>query len=243
MRTIHIDEREDRLVVTLNRPEFRNAINVAMIEELHEVCADLERRPKLLLLTGAGSAFAGGADIAELLERNSDQALQGINARLFERMARLPLPTLAAVNGVALGGGAELAYACDLRVATLEASFGSPEPGLGIIAAAGACWRLTELVGKSVAKQVLLGGRTLDAQEALQFGLLSEVVHAADLVERAHQMLDQIARSSSRALRLTKLVVDAPDAQPLVGDLAQAILFDSDDKRFRMERFLERSRR
>ena len=83
----------------------------------------------------------------------------GINSRLFDRIARLPLPTVAAVDGYALGGGAELAYACDIRLASPAAVFGNPEPGLGILAAAGACWRLGELVGRSVAKQVLLGGR------------------------------------------------------------------------------------
>src|SRR6185312_1397756 len=96
-----------------------------------------------------------------------DQALQGINSRLFDRIARLPMPTVAAVDGYALGGGAELAYACDVRLASPAAVFGNPEPGLGILAAAGACWRLAELTGRSVAKQILLGGYQVDAEAAL----------------------------------------------------------------------------
>lgn len=238
--TLHVEEREDRVIVTLNRPSARNAINAAMIAELHEVCARLESAPRMLLITGAGGAFAGGADIAELRERGRDEALQGINSRLFDRLARLPLPTVAAVDGVALGGGAELAYACDVRLAGDTAVFGNPEPALGILAAAGACWRLSELVGRSVAKQVVLAGRRLDATEAHRHGLVSEVVPAEELVQRAHEMLDRMGRSSPTALRLAKLVLDAPGAHPVADDLAQAVLFETQDKHDRMTGFLER---
>jgi enoyl-CoA hydratase/carnithine racemase len=240
--TLRVEERDDRVVVTLSRPEARNAINAAMVRELHDVCAALEERPRLLLLTGDAGTFAAGADIGELRERGRDQALHGINSRLFDRVARLPMPTVAAVDGYALGGGAELAYACDLRLATPAAVFGNPEPGLGILAAAGACWRLRELVGASVAKQVLLAGRRLDADDALRLGLVAEVVPAAELVKRANALLDRMARSGPLALRLTKLVADAPGGHPVADDLAQAILFESDDKRRRMDAFLAGSR-
>jgi enoyl-CoA hydratase len=240
--TLEIEERDDRLVVTLRRSEARNAINAAMVRELHEVCAALEEHPRLLLLTGDGGTFAAGADIGELRERGRDQALRGINSRLFDRIARLPLPTVAAVDGYALGGGAELAYACDIRLASPAAVFGNPEPGLGILAAAGACWRLGELVGASVAKQVLLGGRRLDADDAYRFGLVAEVVPADELLKRAHALLDRMVRSGALALRLTKLVADSPGGHPLTDDLAQAILFESDDKRTRMDAFLSGGR-
>ena len=238
MTTLGVEELADRVVVTLRRPEARNAINAAMVRELHDVCTALEERPRLLLLTGDGGTFAAGADIAELRERGQEQALQGINSRLFDRIARLPLPTVAAVDGHALGGGAELAYACDIRLASPTATFGNPEPGLGILAAAGACWRLRELVGASVAKQVLLAGRRLDAEDAYRVGLVAEVVPAGDLLKRAHGLLDRIARSGPLALRLTKLVTDSPGGHPVADDLAQAILFESDDKRARMDAFL-----
>jgi enoyl-CoA hydratase len=240
--TLVVEEADDRVVVTLRRPEARNAINAAMVRELHEVCATLEERPRLLLLTGDGGTFAAGADIGELRERGRDQALQGINSRLFDRIARLPLPTVAAVDGFALGGGAELTYACDIRLATPAAVFGNPEPGLGILAAAGATWRLRELVGASVAKQVLLAGRRLDAVEAHRLGLVAEVMPAGELLKRAHSLLDRMARSGPLALRLTKLVTDAPGGHPLTDDLAQAILFESDDKRTRMDNFLSGDR-
>ncbi|KPI09788.1 enoyl-CoA hydratase/isomerase family protein [Streptomyces mirabilis] len=238
--TLLVEERDDRVVVTLHRPEARNAISGLMIRELHAVCDLLERDPKFLLLTGHGGVFAGGADIAELLRRGRDEALQGINSRLFERVRRLPMPTLAAVDGWALGGGAELSYACDLRIAGPDAVFGNPEPGLGILAAAGACWRLPELVGESVAKQVLLAGRNLDARAALAAGLVIDVVPADRLLDEAHALLDRMARSSAAALRLTKLVVDSPGAHPVADDLAQAVLFEGRDKRERMTRFLEK---
>jgi enoyl-CoA hydratase/carnithine racemase len=238
--TLMVEDRDDRVVVALSRPEARNAINAQMIDELHEVCAWLEREPRLLLLTGNGGVFAGGADIAELLVRGRDEALQGINSRLFERVRRLPMPTLAVVEGWALGGGAELAYACDVRIAGPDAFFGNPEPGLGILAAAGACWRLPQLVGESLAKQVLLAGRTLDAATALAFGLVIDVVPADRLLDEAHRLLDRMARSAPLALRLTKLVVDAPGAHPISDDLAQAVLFESLDKHERMRKFLDK---
>jgi enoyl-CoA hydratase/carnithine racemase len=238
MATIVVEELDDRVVVTLRRPEARNAVNAAMVRELHDVCAGLEERPRLLLLSGDGGTFAAGADIAELRERGGEQALRGINSRLFDRIARLPLPTVAAVDGYALGGGAELAYACDIRLASPAATFGNPEPGLGILAAAGACWRLRELVGASVAKQVLLGGRRLDADDAYRLGLVAEVVPADELLKRSHALLDRMARSGPLALRLTKLVADAPGGHPVTDDLAQAILFESEDKRTRMDAFL-----
>jgi len=238
--TLLVEQRADRVVVTLHRPGSRNAISGRMIAELHGVCEELEREPKLLLLTGHGGVFAGGADIAELRARGREEALQGINSRLFERVRRLPMPTVAAVPGWALGGGAELAYACDLRIAGPNAVFGNPEPGLGILAAAGACRRLPELVGESVAKQILLAGRTLDARAALACGLVIDVVPADRLADEAHALLDRMARSSALALRLTKLVTDAPGAHPVADDLAQAVLFESPDKKERMTRFLEK---
>jgi enoyl-CoA hydratase len=236
--TLDIDDRTDRCVVTLNRPAQRNAINAAMISDLHDVCATLERTPKLLLLTGHGEHFAGGADINELRIRNRDDALAGINRNLFDRIARLPLPAVAAVSGYALGGGAELSYACDIRIATPSAVFGNPEPGLGILAAAGASYRLPALIGESMAKQVLLGGRTLDADTALRTGLVAEI--ADDHLTAAHKLLDRMARQAPLALRLTKTIIDAPGSHPWANDIAQAVLFDTEDKHQRMTAFLEK---
>lgn len=240
MRTLRIEEHDDRLVVRLHRPRARNAIDAEMVAELHEVCALLERSPRPLLLTGSDGVFAAGADIGELLRRGREQALQGINSTLFERVRRLPMPTVAAVDGPALGGGAELAYACDLRVASTRARFGNPEPGLGIIAGAGACWRLRELVGEPLAKLVLLAGHTIEAAEAADCRLVAEVCEPEQVERAAHRLIDRMNAMSATALRLTKLVLDAPpQAHPVADHLAQAVLFEDPDKRDRMRRFLD----
>ncbi|WP_285103363.1 enoyl-CoA hydratase/isomerase family protein [Promicromonospora sp. MEB111] len=239
-----VDDRADRLHVRLDRPEVRNAIDKAMVGELHEVCAELEARPRILVLSGSERVFASGADIAELRERGRDDALAGINSRLFERIARLPMPVIAAVDGWALGGGAELAYAADFRLAGENARFGNPEVGLGIIAAAGASWRLKELVGETLALEVLLAGRVLDAPEALAAGLVSAVHASSDLVGAADALADRIAEQDPTAVRYTKQVFRAPRAaHPDIDDLAQSVLFESPAKRERMTAFLERKKR
>ena len=151
------------------------------------------------------------------------------------------MPTVALLDGYALGGGAELAYACDCRIGTATTKVGNPETGLGILAAAGAAWRLAELVGEPVAKEVLLAGRILDADEALGLRLLSEVVAADQLEASGHRLADRIAKQGPLAVRLTKAVFHAPrDAHPFVDDLAQAVLFETEDKHQRMTAFLER---
>lgn len=239
--TLRIASHEDRVVVTLDRPGVKNAIDLAMVAELHDVCAELERLPKILIIHGANNVFAAGADIAQLRDRRREDALSGINSGIFERIARLPLPTVAAVDGHALGGGAELAYACDFRLATSRARFGNPEPQLGIMAAAGACWRLRELVGEPLAKEVLLAGRVLTGDEAATAGLVGALHDPDDLLPAAHALVDRIAKADPLALRLTKLALHAPPtAHPTFDDVAQAVLFESPDKYRRMTDFLDR---
>jgi enoyl-CoA hydratase len=240
VNTLIVEESTDRVVVTLNREKQRNAIDSDMIGELHEVCALAEQDPRIVILTGAGEHFAGGADINQLRARTRDDALRGINRNLFDRIAALPLPTIAAVRGYALGGGAELSYACDIRIASPTAVFGNPEPGLGIMAAAGASYRLPTLVGVSVAKQVLLGGRTLDAEVALRCGLVLDVVD--EPLAAAHSLADRIAKQAPLALKLTKKILDAPGSHPWADDIAQAVLFETEDKQRRMTAFLEKKK-
>lgn len=238
---LRIERSDDRVLAQLNRPEVRNAIDRATVEELHALCAELEADPKVLLLAGHEGIFAAGADIAQLRERRRLDALQGINSGVFDRLRRLPMPTIALVDGHALGGGAELAYACDFRLGTTRAVFGNPEPGLGILAAAGAGWRLKELVGEPVAKEVLLAGRLLTAGEALAVHLLSEVVEPDDLHDAGHRWADRIAKQVPLAVRLTKSVFHAPrEAHPFIDDLAQAVLFETEEKYERMDAFLAR---
>ncbi|MBX6767910.1 MAG: enoyl-CoA hydratase/isomerase family protein [Actinomadura rubrobrunea] len=244
-RTLDVQEGEDRVTVRLDRPEQRNAIDLDMVRELHAVCEDLEQNPRVMILTGgADGVFAAGADIGQLLRRRRDDALAGINLKVFQRIRELPMPTVAAVDGYALGGGAELAYSCDLRIATDRAVFGQPEAALGIIAGAGATWRLPRLVGESLAKEMLLTGRRLNAEEARRFGLVTAVVPPERLLSEANALVDKMLRNGPLALRLSKLAVDAPEgAHPALELVAQAVLFESEDKHERMTAFLEKRRR
>lgn len=239
-----VEHRADRVVATLNRPERRNAIDQATIDALHELCAELERDPRVLILTGAGGTFAAGADIAELRERGAADALEGINTRAFMRVRALPMPVIAAVDGHALGGGAELAYAADLRIATPRARFGSPETGLGIMAAAGASWRLRELVGEPLALDLLLTGRVIDADEAYSARLVTELHPVDELLPAAHAIADRIAANDRLATIATKRAILAPrDAHPGLDLELQAELFERPEKRQRMTEFLERRAR
>lgn len=240
---LRITATADRVEVILDRPEVRNAISREMVAELHAVCADLETDPRILILTGSTEAFASGADIAELRDRAAADALEGINSRVFDRIAKLPMPVIAAIDGWALGGGAELAYAADIRIAGEGLKIGNPETGLGIIAAAGATWRLPAIVGSALAAELLLTGRTLDATEALAAGLVSRVVPSGELLAAAHEIADRIARNDPLATRLTKALLAAPrSAHPAIDDQTQALLFESPEKHRRMTEFLDRKK-
>lgn len=239
--TLRLEEREDRLVVLLNRPEVRNAIDQQMVDELHQVCAALEQTPKVLIIAGTDGVFASGADIGQLRERRRNDALQGINSTIFVRIAKLPMPVIAALDGYCLGGGAELAYAADFRIGTPDVRIGNPETGLGILAAAGASWRLKELVGEAVAKEVLLAGVVLRADRALAVNLITEIHAAPELMDAAHALADRIARQDPLAVRITKSVFHAPaESHPLIDQLAQGILFESQAKFDRMQAFLDK---
>lgn len=242
--TLRIEELGDRVVATLDRPEKRNAIDQETIDALHALCSSLEADPRTLILTGSGGMFAAGADIAQLRGRTAADARRGINATAFIRVGELPMPVIAAVDGFALGGGAELAYAADIRIATPRLQIGNPETGLGIMAAAGATWRLPEIVGHARASEMLLTGRMLDAEEALRWGLVSAVHPAEDLMSAAHAIADRIAANDPLATQHTKRALRTPRAQhPAIEFELQAELFESAEKHRRMTEFLERRSR
>lgn len=242
--TLLVEERRDRVHVQLNRPEVRNAIDQTMIDELHAVCSALEAEPKTLILSGAEGVFASGADIGQLRERRRDDALAGINSTLFARIAKLPMPVIAALDGYSLGGGAELAYAADFRIGTPSVKIGNPETGLGILAAAGASWRLKELVVEPVAKEILLAGRILTADEALAVHLITEIHEPETLIDAANALADRIGKQDPLATRVTKSVFAAPaESHPMIDQLAQAVLFESEAKFDRMQKFLDRKKK
>lgn len=227
--------------ITINRPEVRNALTQALMSELgHAIEAvESDEDVRVLILTGAGDrAFVAGADIGEVGERDMLTEL-GINSRLrrevFLRLEHLFKPSIAAVNGYALGGGCELALACTLRIAADTARFGQPEINLGLIPGLGGTQRLTRLVGKGRAMELILTGDLIDAQEAYRIGLVNKVVPAAQLMEEARALAKKLADKPPLALRAAKDAVDYGSDMSLAAALEFenrlfAILSGSKDK-------------
>ncbi len=233
--------------VTVDRPEARNALDGDTVTELHRALEDARQaRVGVLVLTGAGDkAFVSGADINAIRARTRDDALASINSRLMSAVEAHEAVTIAAVNGYALGGGCELALACDLRIAAENAVFGLPEPTLGIIPGAGGTQRLPRIVGMGRAKEMILTGARWDARQALAAGLVSEVVAPSDLLPAARHLADRVLALGPLAVRLAKLALNASMQMPLFAGLvyestAQAITFDSSDKREGTTAFLEK---
>lgn len=239
--SLRVEDRGAFVLATLDRLEKRNAIDQDLVDALHALCARLEVERRTLVITGSGGTFAAGADIAQLRERRATDALKGINTRCFQRIRALPMPVIAVLDGYALGGGAELAYAADIRIGTPSLKIGNPETGLGIIAAAGATWRLKEIVGDALAAEMLLTGRILGADEALAAGLVSTVVESHAALEHAASLAERIAALDPAATQATKRALLAPaSAHPEIELAEQAVLFESPEKQRRMTEFLER---
>jgi enoyl-CoA hydratase/carnithine racemase len=228
--------------IGLNRPDKRNAIDKATVDALSSALDDARTQPCVVIVhSTTPGIFAAGADIAELRDRDADAALLAINAGLFERLEAHRWPTIALIDGPALGGGCELALACDLRIATRRALFAQPELSLGILAGAGGNWRLAQAVGQQVARRMLYTGARLDGAAALVACLVYEL--AEDLPAAGRAWAERIARQSWRALELTKLALRSHRPATTIFDVAaQALLFDSQDKYDRMTAFLERRR-
>ena len=199
--------------VTLSRPERYNALGVRIIGELKEALEEIEGSGEVqaIILTGAGEkAFCSGADLKERAGMDADErwAHNRSMVDLANRLARLQVPTIAALNGLAFGGGLEISLACDFRLAARGARFALPEVGLGIVPGAGGTQRLPRLVGPTRAKELILTGRRIDAERALEIGLVSEVVPPENLMQAARTLADEIAANSPLALAYAKAAVD-----------------------------------
>ncbi len=234
-------------IATLNRPEKLNALDTEMRKELARVIEEAERSVRVLIITGSGKAFAAGADINELLKRDPVAAINAakLGTELFTRIEELDIPVIAAVNGYALGGGCELAMACDIRIASEKARFGQPEINLGIIPGAGGTQRLPRLVGLGMAKKLVLTGEIIDAHEALRIGLVDEVVEHDRLMERAKEIARKIVEKSPLAVKIAKRALNASMNMPLREGFKYelslfAILFASEDAKEGMRAFLEK---
>ncbi|HLE47533.1 MAG TPA: enoyl-CoA hydratase-related protein [Candidatus Thermoplasmatota archaeon] len=247
---IKLEKRDGVAIVTVNRPKNLNAINAQVMTELGRVFSDLEAATDVfgIILTGAGDkAFIAGADIAAMANLAPDAAREwgrGGQA-LLAGIERLPKPVIAAVNGYALGGGLEIAMACDFIVAAPEAKMGQPEVLLGVIPGFGGTQRLARLVGKAKAKQLCMMGEQITAQEGHRLGLVAEVVPRAELVARSEAILRKIHENGPVAVRLVKDVINHGvnmdlDSGCLLELDAFALCFSTQDQKEGMRAFLEK---
>jgi enoyl-CoA hydratase len=224
MSFIDLDVSDRIAVLTVNRPDKLNALSTAMIVELGEKLASLAPRDDVgaIILTGAGRAFAAGADIAELAESNAVglHALAVSGQRVFRMFETSAKPTIAAVNGFALGAGCELAMSCHLRVASDAAKFGQPEVKLGLGPGYGGTQRLPRLVGRGRALELLLTGAIIDATEAYRIGLANRVVPAADLLATAKTIATEMLKQAPLALAACIEAVDIGLENDLAAGLA-----------------------
>jgi enoyl-CoA hydratase len=241
---------EDRVaVITINRPEKRNALSAAVRRELL-VALDQVRddaNARVVVITGSGDkAFIAGADIAEFAERTPVQQRAVMEERrIFDAVAELPKPVIAMINGFALGGGCELALACDMRIAARSARLGQPEIKLGIIPGGGGTQRLPRLIGVGNAMRLILTGELINAEEAARLGLVDLVVEDADLATQTMEIARAMAAHSPLTLRLAKTAVRASEEMPLAAGLAFErelfiTAFGSNDKREGVAAFLEK---
>lgn len=245
---IRVEVAESIATLTIDRPEVKNALDLQTVREIRAALQTLaaDESAGVLIVTGGGeSAFVSGADINDIRARGRDEGLAAINSSLFAEIERFPRPTIAAVNGYALGGGCELALACDIRIASDTAKFGQPELGLGIIPGAGATQRLPRVIGMGRAKHLILTGDIIDAKQALEIGLVTAVAPAGQLQLRARELAKKILRQGPLAARLAKLALNASarvdlDSGLLIETLAQALCYSSEDKQEGTTAFLEK---
>jgi enoyl-CoA hydratase len=210
--------------LTFNRPERLNALNAEMLGEIAEVFDRVRHNPDIraMIMTGQGRAFIAGADIKELSESDALRARQisRIGQEVMAQVEELPVPVLAAVNGFALGGGCEMAMACDIIYASEEATFGQPEINLGVIPGFGGTQRLARLVGLGTAKDLCFTGRTISAAEARDIGLVARVFPAADLMAECRKTARGMALKGRFAMQVMKQVMDRGCGVDLPGGLA-----------------------
>ena len=247
MSLVLVEREEPIAVVLLNRPDVMNALNDEVMDELARVLAELDEDEavRCLVLGGSERAFAAGADIGEMAEADAMDMYDARRIDRWDALRKLRTPLVAAVSGYCLGGGCELAMACDLIVASESARFGQPETGLGIIPGAGGTQRLTRAVGKAKAMDVILSGRFLDAHEAERAGLVARVVAREAWLEEAKRVAREIASKGPVAQRLAKEAVNRAYESTLETGLdferkALYLAFASEDAREGLTAFTEK---
>ncbi len=237
-------------LLTINRPKALNALNMETLREIQLAIQEVKAQPQLkaLIVTGGGEkAFVAGADIAEMKGMNSIEALNfsklgHLTLKMIEDLDR---PVIAAVNGFALGGGTELALACDFIYASENAKFGQPEVTLGIFPGFGGTQRLPRLIGKARAKELIMTGKMISAKEALALGIVNQIFPPASLMEETKKAASQIAANGAVAVRLAKMVINTGFNMDLteacsLESYAFSIGFTTEDQKEGMTAFLER---
>jgi enoyl-CoA hydratase len=225
--------------ITINRPEKRNALDTRTWHELREAFRDIRRgqhTQTVILTSSGGKAFASGADIQVLKERTNLETLESETHEILNLIENFPGPVIAAIDGFALGGGCELAMACDIRIATRQSKLGQPEVGLGLIPGGGGTQRLQRLVGIAKAKELIFTGESISAEEACRIGLVNKVVESGEeLMSAAMQMADKIGTRGPVAVSLAKLAINAGHnvdihSGLLLEKLAQSVAFSTQDR-------------
>ena len=245
-----LSEIRDRAgLIRINRPEKLNALNGEVMRRLIEEAKQFDSNPKVgaLVITGDERSFAAGADIKEMSNDSQVDMLLSDHLSLWDQIRSVRKPIIAAVSGWALGGGCELAMACDMIVASESAQFGQPEINLGVMPGAGGTQRLTHAVGKTIAMEIVLNGRLLTAQEATHFGLVNRVVPVEDYLEFALELANGIAARAPIAVQLAKQAVNNVFETHLGAGLLDErrlfqLLFGTEDKKEGMAAFIEKRR-
>lgn len=248
-QTIRLEQQDGIAYLTICRPEVLNALNAEVLGEIEDVVIQLEtaKEVKALIVTGEGRAFVAGADIGaqSVLDLEGGRSWGKKGSAIFRRLELLPLPTIAAANGFALGGGCELAMACDMILASEKAKFGQPEVGLGITPGFSGTQRLARKVGKAKAMELILTGEMIRADEALRIGLVNQVVAPEELLPAAKELAEKILKNGPLAVKYAKaaiargLEVDLDSAIALENELF-AMCFATADQKEGMQAFLEK---
>jgi len=211
-KTLLMEKQNNIARITLNRPDILNALSKEMLEDLKSVFDEIRKDDSLkaVILTGEGRAFAAGADISQMvtLSGTEGQQLMKQGAEVMDIIENFSIPVIAAVNGYALGGGCELAMACDIRIASEKAMFGQPEVNLGIIPGFGGTQRLPRLVGKGMGKYLIMSGDSINAGEAMRIGLVEKVVPHNDLISECICLTEKIASKGPIAIRAAKFAIN-----------------------------------
>ncbi len=246
-QNILVEKEESIAIIRLNRPKVYNALSHALIAELTDALASLDKDDsvRVMILTGNERAFAAGADVSEMQHETSVSILQKDQFAAWDKIRQIKKPIIAAVSGFALGGGLELVMNCDIVIASDNAKFGQPEMNLGIIPGAGGTQRLTRLVGKHKAMEMILTGEMITAQEALQIGLINKIASVELYLDEAKKMAKQIAKKSPIAIQLAKDAILRTFETSLSEGLLHErknfyTLFATDDQKEGMAAFLEK---